>query len=409
MFRLVTLGMLAAIVGGGYTLLSGNLRPQDVAGVVNVAGQVLQQGGPYPSQQQGGYAGPPQQSYGGYGNQGYGIPGFGSPAPPSGPMASGPGQMGPGYGSSQPTVPAPLNPNSVIRIASFNIQVFGDSKAGKPYVMNELSRIVQQFDIVAIQEIRTQDDYFIDNFLRQYVNAGGKRYSRVVGPRLGRSRSTEQYAFLFNTDTVMLEQRLVYTVTDSPEDLLHREPLVAMFYAKGAASQSDAFSFILVNTHTDPDETDTELDALALVYDAVRRQGPGEDDVIILGDLNTNVPIEAAPSQVAFGPFGGGQSARQLVPRDLRGLGSIAGIYPVIRTQPTNVVGTKLHDNILVHRGATTEFTGTAGVYNIGALHGLRLDQVKQVSDHLPVWAEFSVYEGGVPGRMAAARRNSGR
>lgn len=393
MFRLLSFGLFAAIVGGGYSLLSGNLRPADVARVANVAGQVLNQDGsgsqgPTGSGMNPGYQHPGSQT------SGYAYPNNSNAGPPS---QSRPGQMGPVY------TPAPLDPKSVIRIATFNIQVFGNTKAGKSYVMNELSRIVQQFDIVAIQEIRTQDDHFIDKFLRQYVNANGRRYSRVVGPRLGRSRSTEQYAFLYDTNTVMLEPRLVYTIDDKQDDLLHREPYVAMFYARGAANQSDAFSFILVNTHTDPDETDTELDALAQVYEQVRRYGPGEDDVIVLGDLNTNVPIKAPTGQIALGPFGGGQSSRQLVPRDLRGLGSIPGIYPVIRTQPTNTAGTKLHDNILVHRGATTEFTGNAGVYDIGQIHNLRRDQVKQVSDHLPVWAEFSVYEGGVPGRIAGA------
>lgn len=31
----------------------------------------------------------------------------------------------------------------------------------------------------------------------------------------------------------------------------------------------------------------------------------------------------------------------------------------------------------------------------------LSLDQALQVSDHLPVWAEFSVYEGGRAGSVA--------
>ena len=41
-----------------------------------------------------------------------------------------------------------------ITITSFNIQVFGISKAGKPEVMEIITDIITQFDIVAIQEIR---------------------------------------------------------------------------------------------------------------------------------------------------------------------------------------------------------------------------------------------------------------
>ena len=65
-----------------------------------------------------------------------------------------------------------------IRIASFNIQVFGDSKASKPYVMQTLAAIIRNFQIVAIQEIRTKNDYHLDNFLRDYVNQGVPNRSR---------------------------------------------------------------------------------------------------------------------------------------------------------------------------------------------------------------------------------------
>src|SRR3989338_8556650 len=41
-----------------------------------------------------------------------------------------------------------------ITLASFNIQVFGDSKAAKEDVMKALTDIVIQYDIIAIQEVR---------------------------------------------------------------------------------------------------------------------------------------------------------------------------------------------------------------------------------------------------------------
>jgi hypothetical protein len=50
---------------------------------------------------------------------------------------------------------------------------------------------------------------------------------------------------------------------------------------------------------------------------------------------------------------------------------------------------------------ATSEFTGRAGVFDIVREFNLTLDEALEVSDHLPVWAEFSVYEGGQLGRVA--------
>jgi len=314
----------------------------------------------------------------------------GSPPPATGRFNQPPPTGGPA------ALPQPWAPdtNGTIKIASFNIQVFGNAKASKPHVIDTLAQIVSRFDVIAIQEIRTQDDHFMTKFVTRIYQLTGRRYDSRVGPRLGNTRSTEQYAFLFDVDRIEVSPSQVYTITDT-DNLLHREPMVAMFRVRGVPENRE-FTFVLINTHTDPDVADDEMDALAKVYSVVRRQWIGseqEDDVILLGDFNTAIPAATSGSL--------GRRGRSLTPQDLFGLGQIPGIYPVVRSEPTNVIRNKIHDNILFHHPSTTEFTGQGGVYDIGALHGLTLDQVKQVSDHLPVWAEFRVYESGMPGRMA--------
>ncbi|MCI0334682.1 MAG: endonuclease/exonuclease/phosphatase family protein [Planctomycetes bacterium] len=277
-----------------------------------------------------------------------------------------------------PMPPSPMNGGPAIRIASFNIQVFGEKKASNPEVMWTLAAIVHNFQIVAIQEIRTQDDYFIDKFLSTYVNQNGRAYDKVVGPRLGRSSSKEQYAFLYDTATIQLNHNSIYTVND-PDDMLHREPLVAMFRTRGPPPEQ-AFTFVLVNIHTDPDETLAELDALAQVYQAVRRASGGEDDIILLGDLNVD-------------------------DQHLGQLGKLDGVRPLIRGVYTNTRQNELFDNIVLHQPSTAEFSGRAGVYHYPQLYQLppqqALEKALKVSDHLPVWAEFSAYEAATPGRVA--------
>jgi hypothetical protein len=54
-------------------------------------------------------------------------------------------------------------------------------------------------------------------------------------------------------------------------------------------------------------------------------------------------------------------------------------------------------DNILIPTRSTDEFTGRAGVIDFLRQLNLSYDQAMQVSSHLPVWAEFSAYEGGFP------------
>ena len=44
-----------------------------------------------------------------------------------------------------------------IKIASFNIQIFGQTKASNQEVMDILAQIIREFDIVAIQEIRVSE------------------------------------------------------------------------------------------------------------------------------------------------------------------------------------------------------------------------------------------------------------
>src|SRR5262245_25440412 len=89
---------------------------------------------------------------------------------------------------------AAVAPGDSIKIASFNIQVFGASKLKKPQVMDVLARVARRFDVVAIQEVRSTDDRIVPTFVGM-INADGSHYDFVVGPRLGRTNSKEQYAF----------------------------------------------------------------------------------------------------------------------------------------------------------------------------------------------------------------------
>jgi deoxyribonuclease-1-like protein len=336
--RRLSLFLLASMLGGGWFYFGGD--PSQLKNFVN--------------QQQANFNSPVAA------NNFSGAP-FAATAPPA---------------PSPPIVP--LRSGPTIRIASFNIQVFGDDKASKPYIMQTLALAVRNFHVVAIQEIRTQDAYLLDNFLRNYVNADGKHfYDYVIGPRLGRSNSKEQYAFIYDMAAVEVNRQSIYTVND-PQDLLHREPLVALFRVRGPAP-TEAFTFMLVNIHTDPDETKEELDTLADVYRAVRQSSGGEDDVIILGDLNVD-------------------------DRHLGRLGEIPGIRPIVSRVFTNTRQTALYDNFIVHQPSTAEFTGRWGVFDIRQLVNppLTNEQALEVSDHLPIWAEFSAYESAAPGRVAS-------
>lgn len=285
--------------------------------------------------------------------------------------SAGGGAIGGGGGGGSSLTP--MAAGSSIRIGSFNIQVFGSSKLAKPEVVDVLVKVVRQFDIIAIQEVRASDTTVVSQFL-QMINSTGRHYDAVVGPRLGRTNSKEQYAIIFDQERIEVDPASVYTVAD-PDDLLHREPLVAGFRVRGVPPE-EAFTFSLVDIHTDPDETHQELDALGDVYRAVRNDGRHEDDIILLGDLNVD-------------------------DAHLGELGRVSDITWIISGTPTNTRRTKQYDNMLFTRRATTEFQGRAGVFDFANEYQLSMDAALMVSDHMPIWAEFSPYEGGDAGRLA--------
>lgn len=272
-----------------------------------------------------------------------------------------------------PEVPA-FQPGETIKIASFNIQVFGQSKLSKPKVMEILARLVREFDVIAIQEIRSLDQDVMPRFI-ELINAAGRNYDFVIGPRIGDTSSKEQYAYVFDRQTIEVDRTFLYTVND-PDNLLHREPLVGWFRARGP-SVDEAFTFTLINVHTDPDIVATEMSVMDDVYRVVRDDGRNEDDVIILGDFNADS-------------------------EHLGELGQVPGMTWAIAGIPTNVRRTEQYDNIIFHRDATKEFVGRSGVVDFMRDYNLSTEEALEVSDHLPVWAEFSIYEGGTPGYVAS-------
>ncbi len=256
-------------------------------------------------------------------------------------------------------------PTDSILVASFNIQVFGESKLAKPQVVDVLTRVVRRFDVVAVQEVRAKSDSVVPTFVNA-INADGSRYHYVIGPRLGRTASKEQYTFIYDSTRIEIDPSSVATLPN-PGDKLHRPPLRARFRVRTNPPEA-GFSFWLVDIHTDPDEVPQEVDALADAFVSMRSVIPDEDDVILLGDLN------AGPPQ--FGR-----------------IKQIPGITWAVSGTTTNTRRSKTYDNLIFDRTVTTEYTGRWGVLDLQQTFGLPLDKALEVSDHNPVWAAFSPWE----------------
>lgn len=267
--------------------------------------------------------------------------------------------------------------NRALLIASFNIQVFGSSKLAKPEVARTLVDIVRRFDLVAIQELRAADQGVLDQFL-QLLNQAGGTYRYVVGERLGTSTSKEQYTYVYDAAKLRVTHQPT-TVRDA-QGMMPRPPLATRFQCI-ELPEGQGFTFTLLNVHTAPDQALQELRALESVVAATRQLLPMEDDIIVLGDFN------ASTSQIAAVRWFPAQAAA--IPNE----------------SMTNTRQSKNYDNLVFDGRATIEYTGRSGVFVFQQLYQLSPEQALEVSDHCPVWGEFSIFEsrgaalaGGNPG-----------
>ncbi len=259
-----------------------------------------------------------------------------------------------------------------IRVATFHVPALGATKLAKPHVFELLVRILRRFDVVALQGIQSNRDDILP-LLVERLNQSGRNYDYMIGPRVGRTPPLEQFAYIFDTQRLETDRYQLYTVED-PDDLIVREPLVAWFRTKGHAPHH-AFTFSMINVRIDPDFAQRERDLLPNLINAVQNDGRGEDDWILLGD------------------FMGGDSALFPLTKMAARL-ALVGI-------PTDVGGTQMLDEIVFSGPATVEFNGKVGAYDFLRHYNLSLEQALEVSEHLPVWAEFSTLEGAEPGRIA--------
>lgn len=266
--------------------------------------------------------------------------------------------------SAANTTSIPARTSSTIIVGSFNLQRLGPSKLSDAWVMDKLATIIRQFDVIALQEITSVDQRTLP-ILVNLINSQGVNYSYTISPRIGREGTGyyEQYAFVFDASRMVGGQDYSYVVNDD-RDMLHREPFVGRFRS---LYPNQPFAFTLINVHTDPDEIKTEIPVLADVYRIVRQYEYPEDDVILLGDLNVG-------------------------PNKMEAIRQIPGIVPLV-TVPTNTRQSKSLDNIIIDQTTSVEFTGRAGTVDMAQMFGIQLSDTERISDHLPVWAEFTAGE----------------
>ncbi|MFO7675806.1 MAG: endonuclease/exonuclease/phosphatase family protein [bacterium] len=256
-----------------------------------------------------------------------------------------------------------------IIIATWNIRQFSENKSWR--ALKYIADIIERFDLVAIQEVKTD----LRGLARLQEILPG-RYRVLVTDATGNS---ERFAFLYDARTVeptglVSDVALDIDVTDHVGFQLHRMPYCASFRA-------GRFDFTIVSVHifdTSPEFKEKEIALLAdRVAAKARRPGTKvvDRDLFVVGDFNIRKE--------------GDRFFRALVEK-----GEFE-MPEVLNKLTTNFKRTGTYDKIAwVRRRRDISFAGRCNV--VPFYKAVFQDQeppggYAQVSDHLPLWAEFRV------------------
>jgi len=152
-------------------------------------------------------------------------------------------------------------------IASWNLQIFGQSKASNETLLNYYADKLDEYDIFIIQEIRDASGTAIQTFAEKFPE-----YEYVISNRAGQSSSKEQYAVFYNGRATLIDfhdYQLEY------QQDMQRPPLRITF-------TSNNWTFTIYTIHIQPDNVAGELSILETIV------GEPSVDTIILGDFNAD-------------------------------------------------------------------------------------------------------------------------
>jgi hypothetical protein len=276
-----------------------------------------------------------------------------------------------GNGSAAAQSATRVDANRAIRVGSWALAGFGRDKFAKSKSMDLMARIVRQFDVIAIQQITSQERDLLPRVI-EIINRTGRRYDFLLGPTVGpgggvSSDLSEQYAFLFDSESIETDRGQLYTVAD-PGDKISYDPLVGWFRVTGVPKER-AWTFTLVNFRVDSSRATQEVPLVGNLMAAVAADGRGEDDLLLAGMLHAD--------------------DRQL----MNYLGGDAS-QAVVRSTPTDIFARYQLSNLISPRKTTTEYLGRGGVIDFLRLYNLSSAECEELTPHLPVYGEFTPTEG---------------
>ncbi|XP_066899210.1 deoxyribonuclease gamma isoform X2 [Kogia breviceps] len=141
-----------------------------------------------------------------------------------------------------------------LRICSFNVRSFGESKKANLKAMDVIVKVIKRCDIILLMEIKDSKNIICPTLMK-----------RLNGEKLVSVKASYLYHDHQSGDV----------------DVFSREPFVVWFQSPHTAVKE----FVIVPLHTTPETSVKEIDELADVYMDVKRRWKAEN-FIFMGDFN---------------------------------------------------------------------------------------------------------------------------
>ncbi|XP_049632186.1 deoxyribonuclease gamma [Suncus etruscus] len=262
-----------------------------------------------------------------------------------------------------------LHGTTALKICSFNVRSFGESKKENGEAMDIIVKIIKRCDIMLLMEIKDSND-MIGPMLMEKLNGNSRAttYNFVISPRLGRSTYKEQYAFIYKEKLVSVKKSYLYhDYQAGDEDVFSREPFVVWFQSPHTAVQD----FVIIPLHTTPETSVKEIDELVDVYKAVSRKWKAEN-FILMGDFNAGC---------SYVPKKAWRNIRLRTDRNFVWL--IGDQEDTTVKKSTNCA----YDRIVVRGRELVDSVvpKSSSVFDFQKAYGLTEEQALDVSDHFPV------------------------
>ncbi|MBJ23316.1 MAG: hypothetical protein CMB64_01475 [Euryarchaeota archaeon] len=250
-----------------------------------------------------------------------------------------------------------------ISIASFNIKIFGKTKASNETVMAELVEIVSIYDIIAIQEVKDINQEVPYQFLELLNNNSETKFEMLLSERSGTQEddksSQEQYIILYNPEIIgVIDNGTLYN--DSVNDSFQREPFLAHLSVKNTT-----LDFVLGVIHTKPAAAEEEISALIDVFNWSSEYF-SDQDVMIVGDYNADCSYF---------------DEEDIVELDI---GSSEFLWAIPNEADTNLASSNCtYDRMVLTGDLKNNYNGKWGVDNTFS--------ESSISDHWPIWIELEI------------------